>query len=125
MLDTDNIVVLKIDANSNFIFTNSKNLKYIVGIIDIGELKHLASNLGTGGLLALKECRLMNLKGDLITLKDSLSISKDSLMFLIVNASPDSAITITLHPDAYTRFADDNDIVSALEAQPLVSLVSA
>ena len=125
MLDTNNIVVLKIDANSNFIFTNSKNLKYIVGIIDIGDLKHLASNLGTGGLLALKECRLMNLKGDLITLKDSLSISKDSIMFLIVNASPDSAITITLHPDAYARLADDAEIVAALEAQPLVSLVSA
>ena len=29
------------------------------------------------------------------------------------------------HPDAYARLADDVDIVAALEAQPLVSLVSA
>ena len=44
---------------------------------------------------------------------------------MINEANPTSAITITLHSDAYARLADDADIVAALEAQPLVSLVSA
>ena len=52
-------------------------------------------------------------------------ISKDSIKYAIENARVISAITITLHPDAYARLKDDVDIVAALEAQPLISLVSA
>lgn len=55
----------------------------------------------------------------------SVMISKESVIYTIQNAFPVSAITITLHPDAYARLADDVDIVAALEAQPLISLVSA
>ena len=55
----------------------------------------------------------------------SVMISKESVIYTIQNAFPVSAITITLHPDAYARLADDADVVAALEAQPLVSLVSA
>ena len=44
---------------------------------------------------------------------------------MIENATPAAAITITLHPDAYARLADDAEVVAALGAQPLVSLVSA
>lgn len=50
---------------------------------------------------------------------------KECALYTIRNATPNSAIAITLHPDAYARLADDADIVAALEAQPLVSLVSA
>ena len=53
------------------------------------------------------------------------NLSKDSVVYMISNAAPTSAISITLHPDAYARLADDAEIVAALEAQPLVSLVSA
>lgn len=52
-------------------------------------------------------------------------LSKPSVKYIIEKAAPTSAITITLHPDAYARLADDADIVAALEAQPLVTLVSA
>ena len=52
-------------------------------------------------------------------------ISKESILFIINNAMPTSAIAITLHTDAYNRLKDDNDIVLALQSQPLVSLVSA
>ena len=55
----------------------------------------------------------------------STQISKDSILFSIQNAAPTSAITITLHADAYARLKDDADIVAALTAQPLVTLVSA
>ena len=52
-------------------------------------------------------------------------ISVESIVYTIINSKPTTAITITLHPDAYARLADDAEIVAALEAQPLVSLVSA
>lgn len=55
----------------------------------------------------------------------SSKIHKDSVLFIIQKAETISAITITLHPDAYSRLADDADIVAALETQPLISLVSA
>ena len=60
-----------------------------------------------------------------VSLADSPLMSKKSLLYMINEANPTSAITITLHSDAYARLADDADIVAALEAQPLVSLVSA
>ena len=77
-----------------------------------------------GGCVALEEVRISSLQSDII-LGDSSLLSKTSVLFMIQNALPTSAITITLHPDAYARLADDAEVVAALEAQPLVSLVSA
>ena len=56
---------------------------------------------------------------------DGREISKESIYYIIQNATPTTVINITLHPDAYARLADDAEIVAALEAQPLVSLVCA
>ena len=72
----------------------------------------------------LVEVRLNSLNKDL-SLSSSSLLSKESILYAIANANTTSAITITLHPDAYARLANDADIVAALEAQPLVSLVSA
>ena len=66
----------------------------------------------------------MNLKCNL-DIHWSPNLSEESVLFMIQNANPTSAITITLHPNAYSRLAEDVDIVAALEAQPLISLVSA
>lgn len=60
-------------------------------------------------------------------------LSKPSVKYMIEKATPATAITITLHPDAYARLAEDADIVAALEAKNTalegtggsVSLVSA
>lgn len=52
-----------------------------------------------------------------ISLKDSSLISKLSVKYMIDNAAPTSAISITLHPDAYARLVDDVDIVAALETK--------
>lgn len=60
-----------------------------------------------------------------IAFADSSKISKESIIYIVENSAPTSAITITLHPDAYARLADDADIVAALAAQPLITLVSA
>jgi hypothetical protein len=52
-------------------------------------------------------------------------ISNESLLYIVNNSLASDTITITLHADAYATLAEDTDIVSALEAKPLVTLVSA
>ena len=74
--------------------------------------------------VSLKTLRLFKLSKDL-SLSDSPLVDKASALYMINNASPTHPITITLHADAYARLANDADIVAALEAQPLVTLVSA
>ena len=76
------------------------------------------------GCVALKELRLLNLPLSL-NLDSSPLISKASILYIVTNAAPATAITITLHADAYARLADDADIVAALATQPLITLVSA
>ena len=73
---------------------------------------------------ALVNCNIKNLK-DSIELDDSPLFSKESLLYMIENAVPEEAITITLSAYSYGKFNDDPDIVAALSAQPLVSLASA
>lgn len=72
----------------------------------------------------LKVLRLFKLH-DSFSISDSPLIDKESILYIVKNSVATSAITITLHTDAYARLADDVDVVAALEAQPLVSLVSA
>lgn len=138
-------------SSPNGIFMGSKDLKVIAG----NGVLYFAPSCGTvknlfRGCNNLKHICLSNFYGryvkfedsvfqgcvSLVTIKitqleqglsfaDSPQISKESILFTINNAIPKSAITITLHADAYTRLADDAEIVAALEAQPLISLVSA
>ncbi len=103
-------------------FFNSESLRivYPINVKNINEIPYTTFC----GCYALKELRLYGLKASL-NLFESILISKNSIVYMIQNAAPTSAITITLHQDAYARLADDADIVAALEAQPLISLVSA
>ena len=102
-------------------FCNCNKLKYIQEIC----LKANSTVTNTfGGCRELVWIKLFKLAVNL-SLAVSSKISKESIRFIIQKAKPTSAITITLHPDAYARLADDAEIVAALEAQPLVSLVSA
>ena len=55
----------------------------------------------------------------------SKSFRVDCILYMIQNEAATSAITITLHADAYTRAMADADILAALEAHPNVSLASA
>lgn len=107
-------------TNLEYAFNRCVNLKAVIGNIIVDKI-----NIQTFQNCAkLQEVKLKELLKS-ITLADSLLISKESIFYIISNATPTTAITITLHPDAYARLADDADIVAALEAQPLVSLVSA
>jgi hypothetical protein len=49
-------------------------------------------------------------------------LSKESLLYLINNEVATSAITIKLASYAYTRLAEDADVVAALAAHPNISL---
>jgi hypothetical protein len=84
-----------------------------------------ASSLLGSNCDSLIHVQLYNLNTNLLLFNKSNNIDKESVLYAVQNSTPTSAITITLHPDAYSRLADDADIVSALEAQPLISLVSA
>lgn len=64
----------------------------------------------------LEEVRIKNLKSNII-FKDSPVLSKASVLYMIQNAAPTTAITITLHADAYARLESDADIVAALETK--------
>lgn len=79
---------------------------------------------------AFKNC--INLKFiNIISLPYSVSfescpeITIKSILYIIKNEKSTSAITITLHADAYARAMANADIVTALEAHPNVSLASA
>ena len=60
-----------------------------------------------------------------VDLNLSSKISKNSVLYMICNSDATFAITITLHADAFARLSVDEDVIAALEAKPLVSLVSA
>ena len=55
-------------------------------------------------------------------LSNATKLSKESLLYLINNEAATSAITIKLASYAYTRLAEDADIVAALAAHPNISL---
>jgi hypothetical protein len=52
-------------------------------------------------------------------------LSKESLLYLINNEAATGAITIKLASYAYTRLAEDADIVAALANHPNISIASA
>lgn len=102
-------------------------LKYI-SALNVSDIAQMQPSWGTispfRGCVSLIEVSLFGLKCD-VSFADSPNISKRSVLYAIENGLPTTAITITLHADAYARLESDADIVAALEAQPLVSLVSA
>lgn len=73
---------------------------------------------------SLRFCNIRNLKGSVNISATSL-LEKSSLLYMIENAAPTSAITITLSAYCYDKFSNDPDVVAALSEQPLVSLASA
>lgn len=108
------------DVATMFDFCSS--LKRIVGVMNMRDAIGMNSMLQRcPELLSVK---IKGLKNS-IDIKNSPNFSKESVIYMLENATPTSAITITLHLDAYALLADDAEIVAALEAQPLVSLVSA
>lgn len=118
---TDLATMLRIDRGIRF-FANCPKLRY-VGYINVSDM--LAGGIiGFQNCTALEYVNIINLKLSL-SLENSPLISKHSIQQMIKMATPTAAISITLHPDAYARLAEDVDIVTALATNPLITLVSA
>ena len=104
-------------------FLNCSSLRE-VWPINVTNVPRFATDTFKGTPL-LVELRLYGLSNN-IEFSDSRVISKASILYIVNNAVPTtSAITITLHPEAYARLADDTEILSVLTKQPLITLVSA
>lgn len=76
------------------------------------------------GLNSLTTFLGIKMRGN-FSFKDSPLLSNESILFLINHEKATSAITITLHPDAYARAMSNADILAALETHTNVSLASA
>ena len=111
-----NDIVISTDGIHNA-FMSATNLRHIIGYYK-GNTVNIDLSIARLRSVNLQTVRNVNLG------KASL-ICKKSILYMIQNANPTSAITITLHADAYARLKDDAEIVAALAAQPLVTLVSA
>ena len=97
-------------------------LKFISGLINLD----LCSNTNTPFFYCseLRTVKLFRLKLNL-EISHSPKLTSKSILYMIENEAATSAITITLHADAYARAMANADIVAALEAHPKVSLASA
>ena len=107
-------------------FRYASNLERIIGTMDLVSI----TNTAPGGLHMFGFCSLLQYVSIIrlkvsIYLGDSPLLSKQSLLGLIQKAEPTSAITVTLHAEAYARLANDADILAALTAQPNITLISA
>lgn len=109
-------------GNISLMFQYTKKL-IVIDSMDFNLATNVDLNLFQG-CAKLKYFRIKNLKTN-ISFVDSPNINKDSIINLILNSANTVAISITLHVEAYNRFVEDLDIVSALETKPLVTLVSA
>ena len=72
----------------------------------------------------LEYVRLKSVANNL-SMSNSSYLQESSILYMIQNEAATSAITITLHADAYARAMANADIVAALQAHPNVSLASA
>ena len=72
----------------------------------------------------LKTIKLAQIKTD-CQIKLASNLSSKSILYMIQNEAATSAITITLHPDAYARAMANADILAALEQHTNISLASA
>ena len=111
-LDTQNV------TNMNSMFANCSVL---VSIPEFNTSKVTKTNNMFNYCYSLVYTHLKNIN---IGCKFNFSslLSKDSILYIINNESATSAITITLHSYAYTRLANDADVVAALNNHPNISL---
>lgn len=113
--------------NMNWMCQDNAKPLTIMGNFDVGNVQDNDS-LNIGG--NIKTIYIKNLSKN-IKFYNSNVLSKESVLYLINNAKPQSgaaagSIAIALHSTAYARLKDDADIVAALEAKNgVITLVSA
>lgn len=105
----------------SFAFSQMKAILYT---INLSTTKISSEYSPFANLNKLRYIKLKKLNNSLSITYSSFLTCK-SILYMIQNEAATSAITITLHADAYTRAMANADIVAALEAHPNVSLASA
>lgn len=103
-------------------FTNCPNLKRIVGNVNVASVANMNGSFVS--LPKLEEVRLKGLKCN-VSFSSSPNLSSESILYMIENANATTAITITLHDDAYMRAQESDDIIQALDRKEKVSIASA
>ena len=103
-------------SRASYIFTYA-SVRNVIGIISCEKVSFPNS-------ANIKTIKIKSFNKDVSFKKASMLTSK-SILYMIQNEAATSAITITLHADAYARAMANADIVAALEAHPNVSLASA
>lgn len=118
--DVGNKNLFKI-SNIDYAFTSAVKLRIIKGI----DCSLIVKFTGAfGGCKSLEILELSKIKAS-IDLSSCSKLSKASILYLIQNSAATSAITITLHADAYAMAMADEDIQAALAEKEFVSLASA
>ena len=113
-LDTTNrSCMLKMGADMTLAFAECYALKYVYPI-DVSDTTNMTKAFLMGTDSPLIDVRLYGLKTN-VSFKDCPNIRKECLLYIIANANPTTAITITLHATAYANLAEDADIVAKLE----------
>ena len=103
-------------------FAYDKALKFISGLINLELCSK--TDIAFNHCSELRTVKLFSLKLNL-DISYSPKLTSKSILYMIENEAATSAISITLHADAYARAMANADIVAALEAHPNVSLASA
>lgn len=111
-----------LDTNVSYMFVGCNKLEKVFPTIDATITTAFNGAFETA--TNLKEIRLKKIKAS-VSFKMSTLLSKASILYMIQNEASTSAITITLHPDAYARAMADADILAALEQHTNISLASA
>ncbi len=92
-------------------------LRHVVPTVDVNGATAIAHITNAfKNCFSLVNCHLRRLKFS-TSFENSPLISKYSILNTIKDAIPTTAITITLHADAYARLKDDADIVTALDTK--------
>lgn len=104
-------------------FYSCKNLRMIYGRMSINKVDAYYTQNAFYGCSALEEVRIDTLTS--LSFADSPNLSKASILYLVQNSKPTTAITITLHPTAYAMAKADSDIQSALASNPNITIISA
>lgn len=106
--------------NQNMLFYYSNCIQTILGL-DATKCTTMTNAFTTKSLRYLYIKKL----GVNLNIGTTSLLEKESLLYIIENEAATEAITITLHSYAYSRLAEDADVVAALANHPLISLASA
>lgn len=110
-------------TNLNNMTRGTSYLKQILNVIDLTNINMPQDVFYQA--IGLEEVRIKGLKVSTnICFVHCPNLSVESILFMIENEAATSAITITLHADAYTRAIADTDIQTTLSTHTNISLAS-